>query len=102
MRKDEKEDMKAIEIESKIFENRIKMLYYKVVGLRMDYELSEKEVNICFGDDDSMMFVYGMAYSSEIKAEDVKQFIKDMVKLLTENNSKDISKLNPDNVGEKE
>ena len=107
MRKEERVAMRSLEIESKIFENNIKMLYYKVLDLRIDNELTEEEVNICFRNDDNAMFVYAMCYSYKITPEDVKRFIKDMVKALTEerDNTKandNISRLNPDNFGEKE
>ena len=107
MSKEERVAMKALEIESKIFENQIKMLYYHISALRMDNELTEEEVNICFGDDDSTMFVYAMGYSDKVKPEEVKWFIKEMVKVLTEEKENNkvndgIDRLNPDNFGEKE
>ena len=107
MSKEERLAMKALEIESKIFENSIKMLYYQVSALRERNELTEEEVGICFRDDNSTMFVYAMAYSDEIKPNGVKAFIKEMVKVITEgrDNAKandEIRRLNPDNAEEKE
>jgi hypothetical protein len=99
MSRQEREAMKSLEIESKIFGNIIKMLYYAVAGLRMDNELTQEEVETCFKDDDRVRFVYATAYWQEVDAKDVKTFIKYCVKVFSEEDSAGISKLNPDNFG---